>query len=117
VVSAVGKATIQRHNRQTAAGKTVGVRQHSAARKAGRGRPAKRRRGRNRGLFKPRRALKNAKKAIRAARRNKGAMALGFGTLAFLEIGGYMAGRGAGLLGAGLGFAAMGAVKLAGRSR
>lgn len=94
-------SNVRTHTRRTANGKTTTVHRHS---RKGRGRHGRR----NTGVFRPRRAAKNAKRAWRAIRRDKKGAAFMYGSLAMGEMAGFLTLRGIALTLTTVGLVAMG---------
>jgi hypothetical protein len=103
-------ASVRTHQRRGKNGKTQTVHNH---RRTTRGRSA---RADSAGLFRPRRALRNAKRASRALRRHKKGAALAFGCLATAEIGAFLAMRGAAVALTTVGVIALGFAMLAAKA-
>jgi hypothetical protein len=102
-------ASVRTHTRRGKNGKKQTVHHHSRSTRGRRSR-------RSGGLFSPRRALRNAKRAKRALRRHKKGAAFAFGCLATAEITGFLTLRGAAFALTTVGVIALGVAMLAAKA-
>jgi hypothetical protein len=102
-------ASVRTHTRRGKNGKTQTVHHHNRSTRGRHSRPSG-------GLFSPRRALRNAKRARRALRRHKKGAAIAFGCLATAEITGFLTLRGAAFALTTVGVIAIGVAMLAAKA-
>ncbi|MGH3378820.1 MAG: hypothetical protein ACRDP6_29240 [Actinoallomurus sp.] len=103
-------ASVRTHTRRGKNGKSQTVHHHNRSTRGRHSRPG------TGGLFSPRRALRNAKRAQRALRRHKKGAAVAFGCLATAEITGFLTLRGAAFALTTVGVIALGVAMLAAKA-